>query len=106
MPLATYVWLETRVVTFATAPWSGIGPERIIVMMFIEALVDIWPMFLFVGAAIWWAATTGRDVKSQYQDILSFNQDLKSLDRDVKALDRDNSVVKSDLAEIKLAIVK
>ena len=54
-------------------------------MMFIEALVDVWPMFLFVGAAIWWAAT---------------------MSRDVKALDRDISGIRSDLAEIKLAIVK
>ena len=75
-------------------------------MMFIEALVDVWPMFLFVGAAIWWAATMSRDVKALYLDVRSLDQDLKSLDRDVKALDRDISCIRSDLAEIKLAIVK
>ena len=106
MPLATYVWFETRVVTFATAPLSGIGPEQTIVMMFIEALADVWPMFLFVAPAIWWAATMSCDVKSLYQDVRSFDQELKSLDRNVKALDRDISVIKSDLAEIKLVIVK
>ena len=68
-------------------------------MMFIEALVDVWPMFLFVGAAIWWAATMSRDMKALYLDVRSLDQDLKSLDRDI-------SGIRSDLAEIKLAIVK
>ena len=97
------------------SPFRGIetDPEGVIEMMFIEALVDVWPMFLFVGAAIWWAATMSRDVKALYLDVRSFDQDLKSLDqdlksldRDVKALDRDISGIRSDLAEIKLAIVK
>ena len=90
------------------SPFRGIetDPEGVIEMMFIEALVDVWPMFLFVGAAIWWAATMSRDVKALYLDVRSLDQDLKSLDRDVKALDRDISGIRSDLAEIKLAIVK
>ena len=90
------------------SPFRGIetDPEGVIEMMFIEALVDVWPMFLFVGASIWWAATMSRDVKALYLDVRSLDQDLKSLDRDVKALDRDISGIRSDLAEIKLAIVK
>lgn len=55
-------------------------------------LVEVWPIVVFMGVAIWWAATISRDVKS--------------LKRDIERIELGNDRLRSDLIEIKAAVLK
>ncbi|MGC6454172.1 MAG: hypothetical protein ACON31_09695 [Candidatus Puniceispirillaceae bacterium] len=87
--------------------------ERMTNMDVLRDLVEVWPIVVFVGVAVWWAASISRDVKSLEGDMLGLKSDVSDLKTDVTALKTDMSLVKSDVAglksdvaEIKAAVLK
>ena len=87
--------------------------ERMTNMDVLRDLVEVWPIVVFVGVAVWSAASISRDVKSLEGDMLGLKSDVSDLKTDVTALKTDMSLVKSDVAglksdvaEIKAAVLK
>ena len=75
-------------------------------MDMLHDLARVWPAIAFSGAAIWWAATISRDVKSPEVDVLGLKGDMSGLKTDVAVLKADMATVKTDIAEIKAAVLK
>ena len=82
-------------------------------MDMLHDLANVWPAIAFLGVAIWWAASTSRDVKSLEGDMFGLKSGVSDLKIDVTALKTNMAAVKaelsglkSDVAEIKAAVLK
>ena len=75
--------------------------ERMTNMDVLRDLVEVWPIVVFVGVAVWWAASISRDVKSLEGDMVGLKGDVSDLKTDVTALKTDVAGLKTDMALVK-----